>query len=90
MTIYGIPILRRFRPARNPRPEDVVLERAREEARRMHQTFAVRESLPPNVPRAWCEDCEAVVVLVGDACPCGSRSTAIVSRSWTAPKAVAA
>lgn len=54
--------------------ESTVFQRARDEVARMHRTFEVRESLPPHVPRAWCEDCETVVLLVGDACPCGSRS----------------
>lgn len=55
--------------------ESTVFQRARDEVARMHLTFEVRESLPPHVPRAWCQDCEAVVVLLetGD-CPCGSRS----------------
>lgn len=86
-----ISILRLLRQAVNPRPEDVVLDRAREEVGRMRRTFEVRESSPAHVRRAWCEDCEAVVELLDETrCPCGSRSIAIVSRTWAAPKAVAA
>jgi hypothetical protein len=84
-------ILRLLRPAHNPRPEDAVLARARAEAGRMRRTFELREARPAHVRRAWCEDCEAVVELVDETrCPCGSRSTAVVSRAWAAPKAVAA
>jgi hypothetical protein len=70
--------------------ETAVLARARTEVGRMRRTFELRESAPAHVCRAWCEDCQVVVELVGDACPCGSRSTAVVSRAWAAPKAVAA
>jgi hypothetical protein len=83
-------ILRLLRPARNPRPEDAVLDHARAEVGRMRRTFEVRESAPAHVRRAWCEDCEAVVELVDETrCPCGSRSTAIVSRAWAAPRRAA-
>ena len=57
------------------RRADAVPERVRAEVRRMRETFEVRESLPPHVPRAWCEDCAGVVVLLDSGtCPCGSRS----------------
>lgn len=92
VTINAMSILRRLRPTRNPRPtEEAVLARARAETGRMRRTFELRESAPAHVRRAWCEDCEAVVELVDETrCPCGSRSTVVVSRSWAAPKAEAA
>lgn len=52
----------------------------------MRDAIAIREEQPTPVRRAWCEDCEAVVVLVqSGACPCGSYSVAVVSRAWVAP-----
>ena len=52
--------------------EERVFNRACSEVVRMHDTLALRH--PAHMSRAWCEDCTAVVVLVGEACPCGSRS----------------
>lgn len=91
-TVTVAMIFARLRPTRNPRPtEEAVLERARAEARRMRRTFERRESAPAHVRRAFCVDCEAAVELVDETrCPCGSRSTVVVSRSWAAPKAEAA
>ncbi len=54
--------------------EATVLARARDEVRRVRGVLELRKADPSHVHRAWCQDCEAVVVLVGDACPCGSRS----------------
>ena len=71
--------------------QSIALDRARAEVVRMHRILELRGSAPAHVRRAWCEDCEAVVELVDETrCPCGSRSTAVVSRAWAAPRAVAA
>lgn len=66
-------ILNLFRRRVNSTPtEERVFDRACFEVVRMHDTLALRQA---NVNRAWCEDCEAVVVLLeSGACPCGSRS----------------
>lgn len=58
--------------------------------REMRAAIAIREAQPIPVRRAWCEDCESVVVLVqSGACPCGSHSVAVVSRAWVAPSRAA-
>ena len=52
-----------------------VFDRACLEAVRMRELMEVSD--PVHIRRAWCQDCEAVVVLLrSGACPCGSRSVA--------------
>lgn len=69
-------ILNLFRRRVNSTPvEERVFDRACAEVVRMHRTFEVRQSEPSHVSRAWCQDCEGVVILLDSgACPCGSRS----------------
>lgn len=85
----NIPIFRRLRLAVNPRPEDIVLERASEEVGRMRRTFELREAQPPHISRAYCPEkgCSRVVELVRGRCPCGNASVdPIVPARWTPPK----
>ena len=80
-------ILDLLRPERSP--EEIVLDRAREEVRRMRRTFEVRESRPPHVSRAFCPEkgCNRVVELLPSGrCPCGNASVdPIVPARWAAP-----
>jgi len=48
------------------------------EASRMRSTYELRDNRPAHITRAWCEDCRAVVELLGSgACACGSRSVVL-------------
>lgn len=84
----SISIFRRLRSAVNPRPEDVVLDRAREEVGRMRDVIELRSTAPTYVYRGHCEDCGGPVVLLdGTRCDvCGSHSTVLVSKGWTGQK----
>lgn len=83
-----ISIFRRLRSAVNPRPEDVVLGRAREEVRRVRDVLELRSTAPTYVYRGHCEDCGGPVVLLdGTRCEtCGSRSVVLVSKGWVGKK----
>lgn len=84
-----IAIFRRLRSAVNPRPEDAVLDRAREEVGRMRRTLELRQSKPPHVSRAFCpeQECRRVVELVNGRCPCGNAAVdPIVPARWAPPK----
>lgn len=81
-------IFRRLRSAVNQKPEDVVLDRAREEVRRVRDVLELRSTAPTYVYRGHCEDCGGPVVLVdGTRCEtCGSRSIVLVSKGWVGKK----
>lgn len=81
-------ILNLFRPPRKPRAEDIVLDRAREEVRRVRDVLELRSTAPTYVYRGHCEDCGGpVVILDGTRCEtCGSRSVVLVSKGWVGKK----
>lgn len=81
-------IFRRLRLAVNPRAEDVVLDRAREEVRRVRDVLELRSTAPTYVYRGHCEDCDGPAVLLdGLTCEvCGSRSVVLISKGWAGKK----
>ena len=81
-------ILNLFRPLRKPRAEDIVLDRAREEVRRVRDVLELRSTAPTYVYRGHCEDCDGPAILIdGTVCEvCGSRSVVLISKGWAGKK----